>query len=272
MPKIRLDRDRFLQASDAQQGGGLKRCQRRFHRDGWTLSLINIIIYLGESSVRGGNGMVALARECLAATVRTLLVQPDQLCREGLSRLLREFPGFCVMPPVASPSEALALAADASPNLVVTEIDLPSDDGLEFIDQLLRLPEPPTVVILSRQTGWAHVRAALGRGARGYLPRNSSPGELQEALRRVLRGQRYVHPALAVDLVDMAIGSRERNLTERESALLVRLSRGETNQEIAQALFLSEKTVRNGLSRLFHKLKVHNRVAALTVAREVGYL
>lgn len=210
--------------------------------------------------------------ECQAPEARTLVVQPDALCREGLSRLLREFPGLCVMSPAASIVEALERVEAVTPNLVITELELPVDDALEFIESLRHLPTPPAVVVVSRQTGWAYVRAALGRGARGYLPRTASPGELEEALRRVLRGQRYVHHALAADLLDMTIGPGENGLTERECALLLRIARGETNQEIARALFLSEKTVRNALTRLFHKLRVHNRMAALVAARQNGYL
>ena len=176
------------------------------------------------------------------------------------------------MPPAASVVEAMERIEAVAPNLVVAELDLPVEDGLEFIESLHDLPEPPAVVVVSRQTGWAYVRAALGRGAQGYLPRTASPGELEEALRRVLRGQRYVHHALAADLLEMTIGPGEHSLTEREYALLMRIARGETNQEIAQGLFLSEKTVRNALTRLFHKLRVHNRMAALEAARQKGYL
>lgn len=210
--------------------------------------------------------------ECLATAARTMVVQPDALCREGLSRLLREFPGLCVMPPAASAAAAITLVGAASPDLVVTDVDLPAEDGLGFIGHLLRLPHPPTVVVVTRQTGGAFVRAALGLGARAYLPRNATPGELEEALRRALRGQLYVHHALAADLLGIALDSGGRELTERECALLFRLSRGETNQEIARALFLSEKTVRNTLTRIFQKLRVRNRTEALAVARESGYL
>ncbi len=215
---------------------------------------------------------VATLVECQAETMRTLVVQPDALCREGLTRLLREFDELCVMPPAASVVEGLDRMDTAMPDLVVTELDLPVDDGLAFVDSLCRLPNPPAVVVVSRQTGWAYVRAALERGARGYLPRTASPGELQEAIRRARSGQRYVHHALAANLLDMTIGASEQGLTERECALLVRIAQGDTNHEIAQALFLSEKTVRNALTRLFHKLRVRNRMAALAAARQQGYL
>jgi len=203
----------------------------------------------------------------------TLIVQPDALCREGLSRIIREYGDLQLTAVAASAAEALGLVQLHRPALILTEVDIPAEDGLGWIATLSSMAPAPRVIVLSRQGGHAYVLAAIAEGARGYLLRNSSPAELREAIRRVLAGQLYVHPSLAGRLIEHRLGpERSLDLTERECAVLIRLAHGSTNDEIARALFISEKTVRNTLSRLFQKLNVHNRTAAVAAGRYLGYL
>lgn len=216
--------------------------------------------------------MVALP-ELRQAAARLAILQPDALCREGLSRLVRDFPQVRLAAAAARGTQLLEAARSEAPDLVLMEVDLPGEDGLEVIGALGRLPRPPRVVVLSRQAGHAYVTAAFARGASGYLPRTAEPHEVWEALRAVLAGRRYVHPSLAAALLDRRLGAaRDAELTERECSVLIHLGRGATNQEIARHLFLSEKTVRNSLTRLFHRLGARNRLEAVALARELGYL
>lgn len=202
-----------------------------------------------------------------------LIVQPDALCREGLSRIVREFGDVRLMAVAATATEALGLVQLHRPALVLTEIDMPDRDGMQWVGALTAMTPAPRVIVLSRQSGQAYVLSAIAQGARGYLLRNSSPAELRDAVGRVLAGQLYVHPSLAGRLIEHRVGpDRSRELSERECAVLIHLAGGATNDEIARSLFISEKTVRNTLSRLFQKLKVHNRTAAVAAARYLGYL
>lgn len=208
-----------------------------------------------------------------APLARTVIVQPDRLCREGLSRILGEFQQVRLLGAVASGNEAQEIAARERPDLFLTEIDLPDVQGLTLVQALTQVSARPQVIVLTRQSGHAYVTAAIGSGATGYLLRSSSPEELQEGIRSVLAGQTYVQPGLAAAMIGRRIGpQRERELTERECACLIHLAHGATNQEIAGALFLGEKTIRNTLTRLFQKLGARNRTEAVSLAREECYL
>lgn len=202
-----------------------------------------------------------------------MIVQPDRLCREGLTRILGESLEVRLVPSAASGSEAFSIAQTEAPDVILTEVDLPDADGLDLIGRLSGLGTHPRVVVLTRQSGHAYVTAAMARGAVGYLLRTSSPDELKESIRQVIVGNTYVQPSLAASLVGRRLGpQRDNELSERECACLIHLAKGATNQEIAAALFLGEKTVRNTLTRLFQKLGARNRTEAVAVGREAGYL
>lgn len=207
----------------------------------------------------------------LIQLTRAMVIQPEALCREGLCRLLGDMAGVQIAAAASSAAEALPLAREVKPDLILTDLDLPREDGLELVSALVRLPFSPRVVVLTRQSGLAYVAAAMARGARAYLLRSASPVELREALRQVSGGQAYVHGSLAGAALRLKVGGHP-DLGERDCALLVHLSRGATNQEVADALFVSEKTVRNALTRLFGRLRVRNRTEAVAAGRELGYL
>jgi DNA-binding NarL/FixJ family response regulator len=214
--------------------------------------------------------VLAVSRE---GPSQTMIVQPDELCREGLTRLLRECSAVRLTAAAATAGQALAEVRTRLPDLVLTDVDLPDQDGLELISTLARMPQPPRVLVLSRQVGLAYVTAAIGRGARGYLPRTATAAELKEAIRHVVAGEVYIHPSLAVKLLGLKMAPEgARDLSDRECDLLLHLARGATNLEIAGALFISEKTVRNSLTRLFQRLRVRNRMEAVAAARELGYI
>lgn len=212
--------------------------------------------------------------EAWPAVARLVVVQPDALCREGLCRLVREFPEVQLAAATARGAQGLEAARVDGADLVLLELDLPGEDGLNVVAALGALPQRPRIVVLSRQTGHAYVTAALARGASGYVPRTAEPHEVREALRSVLAGRRYVHPSLAAAFLDRRLGPgrAEDELSDRECAILIHLARGATNQEIAAHLFISEKTVRNALTRLFWKLGARNRLEAVAAGRERGYL
>lgn len=208
-----------------------------------------------------------------SALARTLIIQPDRLCREGLTRILGEMREVRLLPSAASAEEALSSCRSEPPDLVLTEIDLPDMDGLDLIGRLVELQPRPLVIVLSRQGGHAYVTAAMARGAEGYVLRSSSADDLKEALLRVMSGQPYIQPSLASALMGRRLGpQRENELSERECTCLIHLSRGATNQEIARAVYLGEKTIRNILTRLFQKLGARNRTEAVSLGREFGYL
>lgn len=204
---------------------------------------------------------------------RTVIVQPDRLCREGLTRILGDLAEVYLLPSAATASEALEIAKHYSPDLVLTEVDLPDGDGLDLLSQLLLLPAPPQMIVLTRQAGQAYVTAAMARGAQAYLLRTSSPEELRESIHRVMAGHTYVQASLAASIVGRRLGpQRENELSDRECSVLIHLAKGATNLEIAALLFLGEKTVRNTLTRLFQKIGARNRTEAVAKGREIGYL
>lgn len=206
----------------------------------------------------------------LDRVARVLVMQPESLCRAGLCRLLQDYPDLDVIAAEGEVAPALAVARTAAPDLVLTEVDLPDGQGPAFLRALSALPRPPAVVVVSRQRGHAHIAGAMELGAHAYLPRDSRPEQVAEALRSAARGEKYLHPLLAAGLVEGALRPGPGRLTGRELALLLYLARGASNEEIASDLYISEKTVRNSLTRLFAKLHARNRLEAVSLARQRG--
>lgn len=190
------------------------------------------------------------------------------MLRGALSALLELEPDITVVAQAANGREAIKLARDHTPDVIVTDIEMPEMTGLELAAALKQADSKSRVVILTTFARPGYLRRALDAGARGYLLKERPASELAEAIRRVHSGLRAVDPALAAE----AWSADEDPLSDRERQILQRAGDGRSSSEIAAELHLSEGTVRNYLSEAIAKLGAANRVDAARIARSKGWL
>ena len=203
-----------------------------------------------------------------AKKIRVLLAEDQTMLRGALAALLELESDICVIAQAANGREAQRLAREFTPDVVVTDIEMPEMTGLEFAAALKESESKSRVIILTTFARPGYLRRALDAGARGYLLKERPASELAEAIRRVHAGLRAVDPALAAE----AWSADEDPLSERERRILQRAGDGRSSAEIAAELRLSEGTVRNYLSEAIAKLGAANRVDAARIARSRGWL
>ena len=205
--------------------------------------------------------------------IRVLLAEDQTMLRGALAALLELEPDISVIANAPNGREALRLARQHTPDIVITDIEMPEMTGLELAAALKESTpapgtKPPRIIILTTFARAGYLRRALDAGARGYLLKDSPASELAEAIRRVHAGLRAVDPALAAE----AWSAEDDPLTDRERQILQRAGDGRTSADIAAELHLSEGTVRNYLSEAIAKLGAANRVDAARIARSRGWL
>jgi len=202
------------------------------------------------------------------ATIRVVLAEDQAMVLGALSALLELEPDISVVARAANGREALEAVARLSPNVLVTDIEMPIMTGLELAASLRSSQPAVRTIILTTFARPGYLRRALDAGARGYLLKDRPAAELAEAVRRVHGGLRVVDPALATE----AWSAEMDPLTDRERQILQRAGDGRSSIEIAMELHLSEGTVRNYLSEAIAKLGASNRVDAARIARGKGWL
>jgi two-component system, NarL family, response regulator DesR len=203
-----------------------------------------------------------------ANKIRVLLAEDQTMLRGALAALLDLESDITIVAQAANGREALKLAREFAPDVVVTDIEMPEMTGLELAAALKQAESKSRVVILTTFARPGYLRRALDAGARGYLLKERPASELAEAIRRVHNGLRAVDPALAAE----AWSADEDPLSDRERQILQRAGDGRSSSEIAAELRLSEGTVRNYLSEAIAKLGAANRVDAARIARAKGWL
>ena len=203
-----------------------------------------------------------------ARAIRVLLAEDQTMLRGALATLLDLEPDITVIAQTADGHQALAAAREFSPDVVVTDIEMPKRTGLELAADLKLTGSKARVIILTTFARPGYLRRAIDAGARGYLLKERPASELAEAIRRVHTGLRAVDPALAAE----AWSVDEDPLSDRERQILQRAGEGRSSAEIAAELRLSQGTVRNYLSEAIAKLGATNRVDAARIARANGWL
>jgi two-component system response regulator DesR len=201
-------------------------------------------------------------------SIRVLLAEDQTMLRGALAALLDLEPDITVIAQAANGHEALKLARDFSPDVIVTDIEMPLKTGLELASDLNLAESRARVIILTTFARPGYLRRALDAGARGYLLKERPASELAEAIRRVHSGLRAIDPALAAE----AWTADPDPLSDRERQILQRAGDGRSSAEIAAELRLSEGTVRNYLSEAIAKLGAANRTDAARIARTRGWL
>ncbi|MDC8015322.1 response regulator transcription factor [Tahibacter soli] len=199
--------------------------------------------------------------------IRVLLAEDQAMVRGALSALLKLESDIDVIATAADGAEAWRLVQSNVPDVVVTDIEMPGLTGLELAQRIREHEIACKVVIVTTFARPGYLRRALEAGVVGYLLKDAPAEQLAEALRKVHRGGRVIDPQLAVDA-----WSEADPLNDRERQVLRLAGEGQSAGEIAQALHLSQGTVRNYLSEAIGKLGVGNRIEAYRLARQKGWL
>jgi two-component system response regulator DesR len=199
--------------------------------------------------------------------IRVVLVEDQAMVLGALAALLERAPGIQVVAQASSGMEALAAVAAHSPDVLITDIEMPEMSGLELADCLMRDHGTVRVIVLTTFARPGYLHRALEAGALGYLLKDRPARELAEAVRKVYRGERVVDSELAADAL-----SEPDPLTDRERQVLRLAGEGLSGEGIAARLKLSSGTVRNYLSEAIDKLGAANRVEAARIARTKGWV
>jgi NarL family two-component system response regulator LiaR len=206
--------------------------------------------------------------------IEVLIVDDHAVVREGLCSLISYEPGISVVAEAEDGVSAVLKARQHHPDVILLDLVMPKQDGLETIHQLQsELPEC-RILVLTSYAEDDKVFTAIKSGALGYLLKDSSPNELLKAIREVYRGESSLHPTIARKLVrEMSQQSNlppyEDPLTPREMEVLKLVAKGMSNQDISNKLFISVQTVRTHVSNILSKLHLANRTqAALYALRE----
>jgi two-component system, NarL family, response regulator DevR len=206
---------------------------------------------------------------------RIILVDDHEVVRLGLKALLERHPHFEVVGEAASSREAIELVNNIQPDVVVMDIRLPGTSGIEACEEITRRFPSTKVIMLTSYAEDEMLFSAIRAGASGYVLKQINGNDLIHALEAVARGEALLDPAVTQRVfqeVRRAVKEEEASafahLSQQEKHVLLLVSEGKTNREIAKALFLGEGTVRNYVSSILSKLGVSNRAEAAAYAVE----
>ena len=202
------------------------------------------------------------------STIRILLAEDTAILRDTLVAVLDLQDDLEVVAQVARGDEILPSARDTGPDVAIVDIDLPGIDGLTAAEQLRRQVPGCRVLILTAHAEPRNLRTALGAEVAGFLPKDTPARDLIAAIRTIARGGRVVDSEAAV----AALSSRPSPLTRREADVLRLHAEGLDPREIAATLYLSYGTVRNYLAAATDKLGARNRIHAIKIATDNGWL
>lgn len=208
--------------------------------------------------------------------INVLLVDDHELVRTGISRLLADVPDIKVIGEAESGEDAVKLAKEKSPQVILMDVRMPGIGGLEATHKILRMNPDIKIIALTACDEEPFPTKLLQAGARGYLTKGAGAEEMVTAIRAVSSGKRYLGPEiaqlLALQNLSDSQGSPFEILSDREMQVLLMITKGEKVQQISEKLCLSPKTVNTYRYRLFDKLNVHSDVELTHLAIRHGII
>jgi RNA polymerase sigma factor (sigma-70 family) len=209
-----------------------------------------------------------------------LLVDDHVLFREGLFSLMQRWDDFDVVGEASTGEQAVSMCRDLLPDLVLMDVAMPVMNGLEATRQITRELPTTRVVMLTVSEDDESLFEAIKSGAAGYILKDAPSRRLHDQLRGVMRGESPLSGAVATKMLiefnrqseKQAAPDVDEPLTEREQQVLKLVSEGMSNQEIAEALYLSENTVKKHIRNILQKLHLNNRVQAAVFAAREGMI
>jgi len=209
------------------------------------------------------------------APIRVLVVDDHALFRRGLEMVLAQEPDIDVVGEAGDGAEAVELAADLLPDVILMDIRMPRRSGIEACSAIKEVVPSAAIVMLTISDEEADLFEALKAGATGYLLKEISIDEVATAIRAVAGGQSLISPSMATKLISEFASMTKQSaresvpaprLTERELEVLRLVARGMNNRDIARMLYISENTVKNHIRNILEKLQLHSRMEAVVYA------
>jgi DNA-binding NarL/FixJ family response regulator len=209
--------------------------------------------------------------------LRILIADDHPLFRAGLRAMLTSVTDMELVGEATTGREAVTLAAELRPDLVVMDVQMPETDGIEATRRIARNSPQANILVVTMFEDDGTVFRAMRAGAKGYVLKGANYAEMLRAIRAVGNGEAIFSPQVAVRLVNFFANTRPvtlpqafPELSDREREILDLIAQGHKNPEIAERLYLSPKTVRNHVSTILHKLQVADRAEAILRARDAG--
>ncbi|MDA0739563.1 MAG: response regulator transcription factor [Nitrospirae bacterium] len=214
--------------------------------------------------------------------IRVLITDDHRVVREGLSAILETKEEIEIVGEAKDGGEAVEKARELLPDVIVMDVSMPGMNGVEATRIIKREMPQIGIVALTMYEDQQYIFDLVRAGAKGYLLKDSDSTEILAAIRAISKGESLIHPSVAskilaeFSLLSEGKGRRksslEHDLTEREITVLRLVADGKTNKEIANVLDLSEKTVKNHVRNIFHKLHVFDRTQAAILAIRKGII
>jgi two-component system response regulator NreC len=205
-----------------------------------------------------------------------LIVDDHAVVRSGLRLVLEAEDDIEPVGEAGSARDAIFEARSTKPDVILLDVVMPDQSGIEVIPQLLHESPGAKILVLSMQDDPQYLREAFAAGASGYVLKEAADSEVVAAVREVAGGGQYVHPELGARLVAAETEERRRAqedpLSERENEVLHLLALGHTNQEIAKQLFISVRTAETHRAHIMQKLRLSSRAELVRYALEHGLL
>jgi DNA-binding NarL/FixJ family response regulator len=210
-------------------------------------------------------------------SLRVLIVDDHPLFRKGMRALVETTPDIKVVGEAATEQEAITLAAELQPDVVLMDLQMPEGSGLSATREIIKTSPHIRVLVVTLFKDDDSIFAALRAGAYGYILKDEDEENMTRAIRAVGEGEAIFSPSIASRLMDYFATSPAGipeavlpELTDREREILGLIARGETNAAIAERLSISLKTVRNHVSNIYDKLQITDRAQAVIRARDAG--
>ena len=209
-------------------------------------------------------------------TIRVLLADDHRMLREGLRRSLTE-EGFDIIGEAANGEQAVRLAAELRPEVVLMDVSMPELDGVGATRLIRQVEGAPQVIMLTMHADKEVLADAIRAGASGYLVKDCSTEEVADAVRMAVRGDTAISPQLAATMLDEVrrldqpdTVDDDRVVTKREEEVLQLIADGCSTPEVAEQLYISQKTVKNHLASIYQKLDARDRTQAVLQAVRMG--
>lgn len=199
--------------------------------------------------------------------IRVMIAEDQRMLRGALGSLLNLEEDIEIIAEVENGEEALKTILSLQPDVCLMDIEMPIKSGLDVAEQLKQLGSSCKIIILTTFARPGYFRRAVNAGVHGYVLKDGSSDELAETIRKVKKGKREYAPELVFGSL-----SEENPLTEREMEIMKLAAEGKTAKEISALLYLSSGTVRNYISEVINKLNVKNRIEAIAIIKEKGWL